>query len=343
MTASEGPPPRLTIVIPTLNRQDLVGRAVKSAMAQTYPSLEILVSNNGSRDGTRGVLERFVGAPRVRVVHRESTIPVNPHGNLLIQEARGELFLGLSDDDWLEPDFAARAIGMFDRRPDLSFVWTGCNIHYADVVVPAKTGPEVERGPEFLAAFLAGGRNVCWCACVTRTADLRRIGPIPDDVICGDMFFWTKLATEGPVGCVGEAVSHYACYRDGGDGIAGGAPVLPWAAEMSRWATDIVEACGKAGLAATKVAEVRRNAVEFVARSSSNQFGLLALRGVARRDLLRGVGSCFPFLRGGLPKNWIPVVASFAAPRWLLRNRMLAEAVRKARRASASAVGSPPR
>lgn len=342
MRSSDGAVPRLTIVIPTVNRQHLVGRAVESAIAQTFPSLEIIVSNNGSTDGTRGLLERFAGVPRVRIVNRESTIPANPHGNRLIAEACGEFFVGLSDDDWLEPEFAARAIAMFDSRPGLSFVWTGCNIHYADIVVPARTGPPVETGPAFLAALLAGDRNVCWCACVTRTADLRRIGPIPTDVFCGDMFYWTKLAAKGPVGCVQEPVSHYVCYRDGGDGIAGGAKVLPWAAEMRRWTTDMLRTCEEAGMDARTTFALRREARDFVARSSSNQFAWNALRGAGKMSLLGTVPACFPFLRGGYLKNWIGVIASIVAPRWLLRNRLLAEAARRARGERASTAGSSP-
>ncbi|MFI5181363.1 MAG: glycosyltransferase family A protein [Thermoanaerobaculia bacterium] len=329
-TVSPRGTPRLTIVIPTVNRASLVGRALDSALAQTYPDVEIIVSNNGSTDGTRAVLDRFAGAPRVRVLHRDSTIPANPHGNFLLEEARGEFFVGLSDDDWLEPGFAASAVAMFDRQPGLSFVWTGCDIHYADIVVPARTGPTVESGTEFLSAFLAGFRNICWCACVTRTADLRRIGPIPTDVFCGDMFYWTKLASGGLVGCVQEPLSHYVCYRDGGDGIAGGAPVVAWAAEMKRWATDMVESCEGAGLDARTVAAVRREALDFVARSTSNQFAWNALRGARKASLLGSVSACFPFLRGGHLKNWIRVVASIVAPKWLLRSRILAEARRRA-------------
>jgi len=331
-TVSSGGSPRLTIVIPTVNRAALVGRAVESALAQTYPHVEIIVSNNGSTDGTREVLARYAD-PRLTVLHLPETIPPNPHGNLLIERAQGEFFLGLSDDDWLEPDFASRVVDLYDRRPDLAFVWTGCHIHYADVVVPARTGPEVETGPEFLAGFLANRRNICWCACVTRTADLRRIGPIPSEVICGDMFYWTKLAALGDVGCVTDPVSHYVCYRDGGDGIAGGARVREWGSEMETWARDILRVWEKARGSGAAPDPVRREAVEFVARSTADQFVWNALRGVSPIALLRSVASAFPYLRGGHPALWIRVVASIAGPRWLLRNRVLAEAGRKAKAA----------
>jgi glycosyltransferase involved in cell wall biosynthesis len=330
-------PPRLTIVIPTVNRAALVGRAVESALGQTYPSIEVLVSNNGSIDDTRRVLDRFAGRPRLTVLHRDVTVPATEHGNFLVDLARGEFFLGLSDDDWLEPEFAEKIMALFDRHPDLSFAWTGCWIHYADAVLPAATGPEVERGSKFLAAFLAGERNICWCACVTRTTDLRRIGPIPPDVICGDMFYWTKLAAQGPVGCVAQALSHYVNYRDDGEGSSVATPVLSWAVDTQRWVTDILVTCERDGADAAPYAELEWNARRFVARSVANQFVWCALRGAGRRDLLKSIADAAPYLRSEDRSPWIRVIAGILAPRWLLRRRMIAEARRRARAANRQA------
>ena len=322
--------PRLTIVIPTVNRASLVRRALDSALAQSYRDLEIIVSNNGSTDDTREILELYRGAPRLRINHIDKTIPVNPHGNLLLDMARGEFFLGLSDDDWLEPNFAEKVIDLFDRRPKVVFVWTGCLMHYADVAAPARVGPEVESGPEFLEAFLAGLRNPCWCAVVTRTADLRSIGHIPTEVICGDMFYWTKLAAKGSVGCVPQTVSHYVCYRDGGNGIAGGASVLSWAEDQEGCVRDIVRTCEASG---SKNRRLRGDAERVLARSTSNQFVWQAMRGAHRSSLLRTIPSALPYLRAFPPFHWIRVIAAIAAPRSLLRQRMISEARRRARRA----------
>src|SRR5688572_9874134 len=119
---SEPPSPvRLTIAIPTLNRARDLRRAIDSALAQSSPEIEVVVSNNGSTDDTRAVMESY-DDPRLRTFHHATTIPVADHGNFLIEAARGELFLGLSDDDYLEPQFAERVIALYDRHPDVAFV-----------------------------------------------------------------------------------------------------------------------------------------------------------------------------------------------------------------------------
>lgn len=322
--------PRLTIVIPTLNRATLVVRAIDSAMAQTFQDIEIIVSNNGSTDNTSTVLERYIGAPRVRILQREQTISANEHGRYLVEQARGEFFLGLSDDDWIEPDMVARVIERFDQDPRLKLVWTGCLMYYADIGVPALTGPDVEPGHSFLAAFVAGNRNVCWCACVTRKADLLRLGPPPDKTICGDMFFWTKLAAEGDVGCVGQILSHYCCYRPRGDGMAGGTPIKEWINEQGGWVSDIVATCCAIPAGRPYSNRLNRDANRFLARTLANQFAMNALRGEDRFSLLMAIQQNFYYLKKGKPLNWFTVAASIIAPRVLLECLVLVQAKRRA-------------
>ncbi|MGB7332926.1 MAG: glycosyltransferase family A protein, partial [Terriglobales bacterium] len=147
--------PRLTIAIPTLNRSGLLRRAIESALAQTSSDIEIIVSDNGSTDDTPAVIERYVGRG-LRTFRHPSTMPATKHGQFLIEQSLGEFFVGLSDDDFLEPDFAAEVLALYDQHPELSFVYTGCAVHYEDCLVPAMVGPRVEAGASFLAAHYSG-------------------------------------------------------------------------------------------------------------------------------------------------------------------------------------------
>lgn len=318
---------KLTIAIPTLNRCQLLKRAIDSALAQTAGAIEIIVSNNGSTDRTKDLLSGYADQ-RLRVFHRDETIDACSHGNFLLAKTRGELFLGLSDDDYIAPDFAASIIDFFTTHPELSFAYTGCNIHYANVVVPAKTGPAIESGHEFLRAFLDGKRDVCWCACVTRSADLRTIGDIPQGTICGDMFYWTKLAARGPVGCIDSPLSHYVAFSDEVSNHSCGTPVAAWAAEVETLADYISSIC----ISETPEAadELRRIAASFVARSTADQFVWNALRGTRRNALLAALPKVCRQLAGGSPEKWLRIGAAIGVPRRLLRQRVLAAAARKA-------------
>ena len=326
MSTSPPKAPRLTIVIPTLNRAHLVARAVESALAQTSPEIEIIVSDNGSADETPAVLNRY-SDPRLRRLRRETTVPAAAHGNILLTHARGEFFLGLSDDDYIEPDFAARVFELLDRRPNLAFVYTGCLIHYGPVPVAARVGPEVERGPDFIASFLAGRRDVCWCACVTRLADLKAIGQIPEGRIFGDMFYWTKLAFLGDVGCVSAPLSHYTFMTDN---VSSATPVCDWASETRMLADEVLAAYARSGADRGSVAALRRESTRFVARSTANQCIWNAIHGRDRRTLLKDMVECWRSYVGD-PATWPRVASALVLPRHVLKRLILGAAARRAR------------
>ena len=319
MTAPDAPRPatphgadgiRLTIAIPTLNRARELRRAIDSALAQSSSQAEVLVSNNGSTDETREVIASYTH-PRLRVFHRDTTIPAAEHGNFLIAEARGQLFLGLSDDDYLEPQFAERVIDLYDRHPNVSFVYTRCWTHVGSAVLPSPAGPELEDTLAFLQGYFTGRRHLFWCACVTRTDELRRVGGLPVGALIGDMHLWTQLAFSGPVGCVDAMLSHYT-YLAGNSST--GIPVCDWAAETGKLLRRVSARLDEMELSRDVRSELRRAMQAYLGRTTANQFALNAARGVSKRALLRALLACGTDLRGSLPTALPRVLAALLLP-----------------------------
>ena len=309
--------PRMTIVIPTVNRPHFVRRAVESALAQTAQDIEILVSDNGSTHETQNALAKYRD-PRLRMLRREKTIPASAHGNYLVEQARGEFILPLSDDDFLEPDMAARALDLFDRRPDLSFVYTGCWMHYGPEPFPALTGPEVESGEDFIAAYFAERRELCWCACVTRVADLKAIGPIPNDLIFGDYFYWMKLVFNGSVGCIQAPLAHYTFMTDN---LSSSTPVLSWASQIRSLADEVIATYEKGCNDQGKTQELRHICARWVGRATANQFVWNATRGTSTAVLIRAFADCFPFFaheRSAWPRVAIALIFPQPLLKWLI-------------------------
>ncbi len=320
--------PRLTIAIPTVNRARLVGRAIESALAQTSPDIEILVSDNGSTDDTPVVIAGHA-ARGLRTFRHATTMSAARHGTFLMEQARGEFFVGLSDDDFLEPEFAAEVLAMFDRHPNLAFVYTRSIWHYEDIELPTVVGPEVESGEAFLAAHYAGKREVCWCACVSRVRDLLELGPQPDDRVLGDMFFWTKLAFRGPVGCVPRVLSHYVHYRSQNDNISHGTPPAAWARESRLLADEVLAASRRAGADGDYLSRLTVDCQLHVARSTANQFLWTRLRGTSVEEAWKWLSDCTPYLSWH-PKVISRVGAALLLPRKLLRYLVLSAAERLA-------------
>ena len=103
-SASMARTPSVSVIVPTFQRREQCVVAVKSALAQTAPPLEVIVSDDGSTDGTREAIEALAGTDsRVRFLAASS-----PSGrpacarNRGVRAARGDWIAFLDDDDtWL--------------------------------------------------------------------------------------------------------------------------------------------------------------------------------------------------------------------------------------------------
>lgn len=94
----------VSIYLPTKNREELLRRAVESVLTQSHTTLELLVVDDGSTDGTRNYLDTARTADsRIRVIRNETSLGAPLSRNLAIGEARGEFITGLDDDDYFHP------------------------------------------------------------------------------------------------------------------------------------------------------------------------------------------------------------------------------------------------
>ncbi len=276
--------PLLSIVIPTYNRDWCVGRAIESAIAQTAPDIEIIVSNNGSRDHTRDVIARY-SDPRMRVIHRNITVSAAQHGNLLRQECKGKFFVGLSDDDYLEPEFSSEVIEVIKHYPEIPFIYTACNIHFEDVSVPGFHGPEFESNLDFIEGFFSGRREAYWCSCVTKLSYLLDIGDQPDFIQMGDLYYWMKVVfrTKAMVACIQKPLAHYTLMSDN---ISRTVPVYNWAAELRLHADAAIEEFVKRA-DVERVDRIKRKASTCVANACADQIIWNVLANVPKRTLVR--------------------------------------------------------
>ncbi|MCG2686888.1 glycosyltransferase family 2 protein [Candidatus Parcubacteria bacterium] len=95
--------PTVSVIIPTYNRAHLIGRAIQSALNQTYQNLEIIVVDDGSLDNTKEVIENFQKQEkRIKYISYEKNKGGAFARNIGIKNAKGEYIAFLdSDDEWI--------------------------------------------------------------------------------------------------------------------------------------------------------------------------------------------------------------------------------------------------
>lgn len=127
----------VSIIIPTYNRASLVGDAIESALAQTYPSTQIIVADDGSEDDTPDVVARFDHVEYVRQENRGQAAA----RNLGFARARGDYVATLDSDDVWNHDFLERSVACLETY-DLDFVFSNHVRRIGDVRIPS----DWERG-----------------------------------------------------------------------------------------------------------------------------------------------------------------------------------------------------
>jgi glycosyltransferase involved in cell wall biosynthesis len=106
--------PVVSVIIPTFNRAWCLAEAVDSVLAQDFRDFELIVVDDGSTDGTEGLLAGYGSA--LTVLRRENS-GVSAARNRGIAAARGELIAFLDSDDLWLPQKLSTQVEFFRSRP----------------------------------------------------------------------------------------------------------------------------------------------------------------------------------------------------------------------------------
>ena len=117
---------KATVIVAAWRAEDLLARSVRSALAQEAVSLEVIVVDDASPDGTARVARDLMREdPRVRLITLERNGGPAAARNAAIEAARGDWLAVLDSDDRMRPDRLARMIAFAER--------TGADCVYDDL------------------------------------------------------------------------------------------------------------------------------------------------------------------------------------------------------------------
>ena len=121
----------VSILIPCFNAEPWIGEAIESALAQTWADKEVIVVDDGSMDGSLGVIKRFDDRIRWESGPNRGG---NAARNRLLELARGEWLQYLDADDYLRPEKVQRQAEYATAHPECEIVLSPVvsEIHEAD-------------------------------------------------------------------------------------------------------------------------------------------------------------------------------------------------------------------
>lgn len=112
--------PTVSIIVPVYNAEACLLRCAESVLGQEYADFELLLADDGSRDGSAALCDALAARDsRVRVFHKENS-GVSDTRNLCLDRARGRYLQFLDADDWITPNATKLLVrAMEEHRCDL--------------------------------------------------------------------------------------------------------------------------------------------------------------------------------------------------------------------------------
>ena len=203
--ALEPEPQTVAIVIPCYNKAATVGRAIDSALQQTYPS-EVIVVDDGSTDDSWAIIQGYVGQVTACQTENRGVSAARNHG---LRATSATYLVCLDADDALEPNFVARLQGEIAKDRSLGAVYS----KITELKPDGRTSISPWPGDWNYDQHLAGINQIPTC-CLMRRTMLMALGGYRDCYApgkkCGfedsDLFLrlgaygWrAKMATDEPL------------------------------------------------------------------------------------------------------------------------------------------------
>jgi len=206
---------KVSIVIPTRNRAELLSRAVRSVLRQTYPDWEVLIVDDASSDDTGEVVQRICDR-RVRYWRHPVNEGVSAARNTAIAHSTGRYVAFLDDDDEWFPEKLANQIECFDTLSTaVGLIYSGHYMVMGEIhPVPIEVGP-VLRGRIF-NGLLREGFLGHTSTIVVRAECFERVGLF--DVTFRyeeDLDMWLRIAKAYEVDFVAESLVRAYLQGDG--------------------------------------------------------------------------------------------------------------------------------
>ena len=195
--------PLFSIVVPTFNREDHIGRCLESVVRQSCQDFEVVVVDNASTDGTVKVVLGFDGHFDINMVVNDSNHERSYSRNRGAELACGRFIVFLDSDDELRPDSLELAAAFVDADPQCRFFFQLLTIK--DEAGVTVYEPVIHKGQSMRRTLAEGNPLSCSGVFIERSLFLtHRFNEKPEFVGSEDWHCWIRIATEHePVVCPG--------------------------------------------------------------------------------------------------------------------------------------------
>lgn len=208
---------KLTVAIPTYNRDDYLRQAIASVLQEKEVDLELLIVDTASPVNVKEIVESF-NDPRIKYVYHPVNLGMIGAGNMCIELCRTEYLLLFADDDRLLKGGVKKLYDALAAYPDAgAAIGSVLLIDDAGKVVGDKLAitsvDQCVDGKVFYEKYLTGKVAVQPCSVLLRKSVLDKAGQYDNQIqYCPDMDLWLRVALNGKVALIADTVGEYRMH-----------------------------------------------------------------------------------------------------------------------------------
>ncbi len=208
-----GHTPLVSVLLPVYNAEKFLAQALDSVLAQTFRDFELLIINDGSRDGSRAILETYAAKDdRIRLTHRHNKGIVATLNEMLAQ-AKGDFIARMDADDIALPDRFHQQVTFLREHPEVVCVGGAYEMidSQGKLITPVKPP---EQDTDIQEQMLSGATAVQHpCAMARRRAMLQVGGYAPKAFLAEDLDLWLRLGEIGKLANLADTVLQYRVHE----------------------------------------------------------------------------------------------------------------------------------
>jgi glycosyltransferase involved in cell wall biosynthesis len=203
--------PLVSICIPTFNRAEMVGKAIESALTQSYENIEVLVVDNASEDNIESVVAAYKD-PRVKFFGNDKNLGIFGNFNRCIDLSKGKYIHILHSDDYIDSDFTKTCIGFMESHPSVGMTFTSSefisevgmkrvSLSDHDLIFPA---------PEGFRMILEKGNPVVCPSVIIKREVYELVGNYSNEYpYSADFYQWLKISRYFDIAYISNTTLYY--------------------------------------------------------------------------------------------------------------------------------------
>jgi len=212
--------PKVSIHVIAYNQERYIAEALVSAVTQGYSNLEVVVSDDGSTDGTAAIIRELqVAYPgRIIALFNEANAGITINANKALRACSGEYVAFLGGDDVLLPGKIAAQVSWFEEDARRVLCGHKTDVFYEDRSRAPKLDRDICREGVGPGLIIRDGAPFCGSAVMVRASAIPAHGFDESIPIASDLLFWIDVLSAG--GSFGYVDGVYARYRRHADNIS---------------------------------------------------------------------------------------------------------------------------